>query len=364
MASSVRIGGLPVITLWAPEATDRGFVSADILPGRGMTTLQIRARTPELGELDVLASPSAEEAARVLDGGADDHAGSKSFSLGGALLIPYANRIRGRLSDDGREIETQVAGRTVRLPANWGGQRPGAERYAMHGLILDAAVPDYGVERRGDAEVLTGALDAGDFGGRWPSRCRLEFEIALSASAFEMRVSATNIGDEVLPMGIGWHPWFNLPSGRREQARLTLPANARTLVNDYDAVLPTGEVAPVAGTPHDFREGRALDDLYLDDCFTDLVREDGELALAFEDPTAGYGLALTSASPAVKAVQVYAPLDRPVLVIEPQFNVADPFAAIWRRRKTGMTKLVPGQAARYLVRLQINTARFTRKSCR
>ena len=167
MARPVRIGGLPVVTLRAPEATDRGFVSADILPGRGMTTLQIRARTPELGEFDVLASPSVEAAAEVLDGGPDDHVGSKSFSLGGALLIPYANRIRGRLTPDGREIETEVAGRTMRLPANWGGQRPGAERYAMHGLILDAPVPDYRIDRRGEAEVLTAVLDAGDFGGRW-----------------------------------------------------------------------------------------------------------------------------------------------------------------------------------------------------
>ena len=353
MARPVRIGGLPVVTLRAPGVTERGFVSADILRGRGMTTLQIRARTPELGEFDVLASPSVEAAAEVLDGGPDDHVGSKSFSLGGALLIPYANRIRGRLTPDGREIETEVAGRTMRLQANWGGQRPGAERYAMHGLILDAAVPDYRIDRRGEAEVLIAVLDVGDFGGRWPSRCRLEFEIALSASVFEMRVTATNTGDEILPLGIGWHPWFNLPSGRREQARLTLPARARTRVNDYDEVLPTGEVEPVAGTAYDFREGRALGDLYLDDCFTDLERVGGELALSFEDPAAGYGLAITSGSEAVKAVQVYAPPDRPVLVIEPQFNLADPFGAAWGGGDAGMVQLSPREAARYHARLYL-----------
>ena len=350
MAEAMRIGGLPVVTLRAPEPAERGFVSADILPGRGMTTLQIRARTPELGEFDVLASPSVEAAARLMDGGAGDYVGSKSFSLGGALLIPYANRIRGRLSDDGRTIETEVGGRTVSLPANWGGRREGAERYAMHGLILDAAVPRHRIERRGDAEVMTAVLDPGDFGGRWVSSCRLAFEIALSSRAFEMRVMATNVGDETLPIGIGWHPWFNLPSGKRDQVRMTLPARARTRVNDYDEVLPTGEVEAVQGTAYDFREGRALGQLYLDDCFTDLERP---LGVAFEDPAAAYCLEITSASASVKAVQVYAPPDRPVLVIEPQFNLANPFGAEWAGRDTGMVRLEPGGAADYDVRLEL-----------
>lgn len=356
MASNVLIGGQPVVRLTAPKGQGGGFVSADLLPGRGLMTLQIRARTERLGEFDLLDSPSPEEAARLLDGGPEDFAGSRAFSFGAALLIPYANRIRGRLSANGRAIETEVLGRSVELPANWGGKRPGAERYAMHGLILDAAVANWRVWREGDAEVLTARLDAGDFGGRWLSSCRLDFRVALNRSAFSLKVQATNVGEELLPVGIGWHPWFTLPSGRREQVRMTLPAASRALVNDYDEVLPTGAVAAVEGTPYDFRRGRTLDDLYLDDCFTDLERQDGVLYVAFHDLETDFALSLRSRSQAVRAVQVYAPSDRPVLVIEPQFNLADPYGEEWGGRNTGMAVLRPGETAAYDVQLSLSGA--------
>lgn len=356
MAPGVEIGGQPVVRLTAPEGEGDGFVSADLLPGRGLMTLQVRARTERLGEFDLLDSPSPEEAARRLDGGPEDFAGSRAFSFGGALLIPYANRIRGRLSADGRVIETEVLGRLAELPANWGGKRPGAERYAMHGLILDAAVADWRVGREGDAEVLSARLEAGDFGARWPSSCRLDFCIALSRSSFSLRVAATNAGEEMLPMGVGWHPWFALPSGRREQVRMTLPAASRALVNDYDEVLPTGEIEAVEGTPYDFRDGRTLGDLYLDDCFTDLERRDGELDIGFQDPATDFALSLRSRSPAVNAVQVYAPPDRPVLVIEPQFNLANPFGREWGGRDAGMALLPPGESVVYDVELSVSGA--------
>ncbi|MET0293769.1 MAG: hypothetical protein ABW042_02040, partial [Phenylobacterium sp.] len=157
------------------------------------------------------------------------------------------------------------------------------------------------------------------------------------------------------PMGIGWHPWFRIPSGRREQVRLRLPADGRAPANNYDEVLPTGAVEPVEGTAFDFRAPRALGDLYLDDCFTRLVRNaDGQLACEFRDPASAYGLSIVSDSPGVKAIQVYAPPDRPVVVLEPQFNLADPYSAAWDPSvDTGMQRLPPGAEIRYEVRLSL-----------
>ena len=36
--------------------------------------------------------------------------------MGGAILVPYPNRIRGKLSADGNGIVTQVNGKTISLP--------------------------------------------------------------------------------------------------------------------------------------------------------------------------------------------------------------------------------------------------------
>ena len=95
-------------------------------------------------------------------------------------------------------------------------------------------------------------MDAGDFGGHWVSEAELRISARLRWDALDISVTAHNKGRGFLPMGIGWHPYFALPSGRREQARVHLPARMRALVNNYDDVIPTGEVVPVAGTPYDF----------------------------------------------------------------------------------------------------------------
>jgi aldose 1-epimerase len=305
-----------------------------------MMLLQAKLRLASGEIVDALFAPKPAAAARVLDGGPEDFAGNKAFSFGGAILAPYANRIRGRALPDRREIETTVGGHTVRLPRNWGGKAAGAEQYAMHGLILAAAVA---VEQPAPDRV-TGRLEDA-FGDRWPSRTDLSFDWRLAHGELRLAMTAHNVGDEALPLGLGWHPYFALPSGDRRQARLRLRAARRTEVNDYDVVLPTGRVLDVAGTPYDFNTARPLGDLYLDDCFTDLG---GTALIEIEDPAAGYGLRIASPTPQVKAVQVFAPPDKAFVVVEPQFNLADPFGAVWPTdQDTGMAELQPGDELSY-----------------
>ena len=349
MEPDLRIGGLPLVRLRAQDAPAAGpaFLEATVLPGRGMMLLQARLRLPSGELVDGVSAPEPAEAARELDDGPEDFAGSKSFSFGGAVLAPYANRIRGAPVRGHREIETQVAGHAVRLPRNWGGKAPGAEQYAMHGLILDAQVP----WRQDAPDRVSGRLEAGDFGGRWPGRASLEFEWRLQRGSLRLQVTVENAGDSTLPMGLGWHPYFALPSGDRAQARLRLPARSRTLVNNYDEVLPTGAVEAVAGGAYDFTApgGRALGEAYLDDCFTDLIREGAEVIAEISDPAARLGLRIASPTPQVRALQVYAPPDKAFVVVEPQFNLADPYGAEWGGRDTGMATIPVGGSLVYQV---------------
>jgi galactose mutarotase-like enzyme len=351
MDEPLRIGGLPLVRLRGLDTPERGpaFLDATVLPGRGMMLLQARLRLPSGEVVGAIFAPDPEAAARELDGGPDDFAGNKAFGFGGAILAPYANRVRGREAPGAREIETEVAGHAVRLPRNWGGKAPGAEQYAMHGLILDAPVP----WREDAPDRVSGRLEARDFGGRWPGRTALDFEWRLEAGALVLQVTAHNVGDTPLPMGIGWHPYFALPSGDRRQARLWAPARSRVLVNNYDEVLPTGGLESVAGGAYDFAapDGRALGETYLDDCFTDLIRANGLAVAEVRDPASDLGLTIASASPQVRAVQVYAPPDKAFVVVEPQFNLADPYGAEWRGRDTGMATVPPGGSIAYEARV-------------
>lgn len=347
------IGGAPIIRLTAPAGDGERFIHADIAPGRGMMLLQATATIPHIGEVGVLASPPLDAMAARLDGGPEDFAGNAAFGFGGAILAPFANRVRGRLDAERRLIETQVMGRPVALPANWGGKAQGAETYAMHGLILDRAVDQ--LERAPDGASATGVIHAGDFGHGWPGDITLAVTWRLWPRALTLTIKAVNVGEEPSPIGLGWHPYLALPSGRREQARLTLPAKSRVIVNNYDDVLPTGSLTPVADTPYDFSRGDALGCLYLDDCFTDLVRnDDGEVVVEVADPAARYAVRVSSPSTNVMAVQTYAPLDQAFVVVEPQFNLADPYGAAWRGRDTGMVVLAPGETTTYEARIDLH----------
>ena len=359
-ASNIWIGGEPVVILRRPAVTDQSrpqFLSATVLPGRGIAVLQITAYLPGRGEIDRLNTPPLPEAEQLLDKG-DDEFGNQVFKSGGAILLPFANRIRGKISSDGKAITATVAGHTLTLPANWSGDEPGAERHAIHGLMRRSQFQDVVVRNGPQDSTVTAALHAGDFDGHWLSDTDVRVEITLSNGAFEMSVTAKNVGHEPLPMGIGWHPYFALPSGDRQQVRLHLPSDTRAVMNNDQDSFTTGQRVPVQGTAYDFSApgGRPLGNQYLDDNFSDLQRSaDGSAVSELIDPLAKYGLRLITLSPEIKAIQVYAPPKKNFVAIEPQFNLPDPYNQNWGDADTGMILLKPGQSVSWRVRLELFT---------
>ncbi len=272
---AVVIGGEPIVVLQRPPITDHSkpqFLQATILPGRGMAVLQIKAYLPGKGEIDVLNAPPLPEAAQLLNQG-DDEFGNEIFKIGGAILLPFANRIRGNLSADGKTITATVAGRTVTLPANWSGNNPGAEKHSIHGLMRRSHFEHVIVRSGAQDSAVNATLHAGDFDGHWLSDTDVEVQTTLTHDAFEMTVTAKNVGTRRLPMGIGWHPYFLLPSGDRQQVRLHLPSETRAIMNNYDDTFTTGKRMAVKGTPYDFSApgGVALGTQYLDDSYSNLL---------------------------------------------------------------------------------------------
>ncbi len=357
----LKIGGQPVVQLKRKSSANAArpeFTSVTILPGRGMNLFQITANLPGKGEIHVLASPSLEEAAQKLDGGPDDVHGVKSFAFGGAFLVPYPNRIRGKLSSDGKTITTQWKDKTLTLPAVWKGKaNPKAEIHAIHGLILDRKTDSLKLDTTPEGQTVTGIIHAGNFGGYWPSKTDLTISISLTGTAVESTIVAKNVGEEEEPISIGWHPYFAIPSGDRTQARLHIPASKLAEVNNYDDVFPTGKLLPVAGTKYDFRSpaGVPLGNIFMDDNFADLNRTSGEVVVDLTDPASAYGIHIQGLSPEIRAVQVYAPPDKPFAAIEEQFNFADPFSSLWNGMNTGMVTLKPGHAVTWKVRLELFT---------
>ena len=351
---SVTIGGQPIVWLEAEETEreQRAFTRAALIPGRALMILQAYARLPQ-GEVEVFAAPPAAEAASLLSG---DKFGNAAFAFGGAVLAPFANRIRGRFIPETNEIATRVRGRPIRLVANGAGRADGAERFAIHGLILDRAVEklEPWLNERGSG--VRGLIACGSFGDRWLSELQLEIAWLLeSLGAGALRHSEER-GLRARPGRNRLGSLFQPAQRRARQAPMRLPAHERMLVNNYDEVLPTGALEQVVGTAYDFRgpEGVALGDLRLDDCFSGLERNAaGHVVCEVRDPLKHYGLRITTRSPHVTALQTFTTRDKPFVVIEPQFNWADPYGAEWGGRYTGMVSLLPREYVRYSVRMEL-----------
>jgi galactose mutarotase-like enzyme len=356
--TDVTVGGKNAVRLSQPQSSDTTkpqILSADILPGRGMNTFQVKAYLPGKGVIDLLFAPPLDQAPQIMNGTGEDEFGNGSFRSGGAILVPFANRIRGKLSADKKTITTTILGKTVSLPANFQGKKPHAEKHSMHGLILNRAMDDVTLHSGDDEASVEGTLNAGDFNGHWLSKSNVDIKATLNKEGFGFSVTVKNTGDQDEPVGIGWHPYFAFPSGQREQARLEIPARKLVLVNNYDDVFPTGKLVPMSGKYAFNKEGGlALAKNFYDDCFVDLIREgSGNVTAQIIDPAAKYGLRVIGLSPQISAFQAYAPPDKSFVAFEPQYNWGDPFGKEWKGQNTGMVVLKPGESTTYSVQLEM-----------
>ncbi len=351
--SAPEIGGQKIVTLsrTASSKTKPEFTSITVMPGRGMELLQITANFPGRGNVDVLASPDVEAAKKMLDE-TDDANGDYGYRLGAAFLVPYPNRIRGKLSADGKTLTTEWQGKTITLPANNAGKLAGAEHHAMHGLILKAKTDNVAEKAIPGGKQVTGIIHAGDFGGHWLSKTDLHFTISITADAVDAMIDARNVGTDAEPIAIGWHPYFNFPSGDRTQARLQIPASMLATVDNYDNVFPTGKLVPVTGQ-YDLRAGQPLYKNFYDDNWSQLDWKNGVVQVNISDPAAKYGVRIEGVSPEIKTIQAYAPPDKNFVAVEDQYNFADPFGKEWGSMDTGMVTLKPGQSTKWHVRLKL-----------
>jgi aldose 1-epimerase len=81
--------------------------------------------------------------------------------------------------------------------------------------------------------------------------------------------------------------------------------------------------------------------------------DSGNAVMEIIDPAAKYGLRLTALSPEIKAIQVYAPPDRNIVAMEPQFNLADPYSKVWGKTDAGMVLLQPGASVSWHIRMEL-----------
>ncbi len=226
-------------------------------------------------------------------------------------LVPYSNRIRnGAL---------RFAGRTIRLDT------PGfAAPHALHGLGWRRA---WTCCAPGPGEMTLVHTEAGT-GWPWPYEACQRFSVV--AGRLAMTLSVRNTGTEVMPAGIGFHPFFP----RRPGIRISLTAEGVWTTDPADPGLPEAWCALDPGA-NVF--DKPLDALDLDNCFT------GWNGLARLDyPDTDFSIELI-AEPVFGNVVIYCPAGKNILCVEPVSHVNDAASLPGLDPRQRLARLEPGE---------------------
>lgn len=202
--------------------------------------------------------------ADVLDG----YAREEMCSSGrGQILIPWPNRLRdGRYEWQGEQLQLALSeperGNAIHgfvRWANWTAAERDQDRLAM--------------------ELVSHPRDG------YPFALELRLEYTLGDEGLTVTTSATNVGSEPCPFGVGAHPYITAGTAKIDECVLQAPGGAWMPTDDR--MIPTGS-NPVQGSEYDFREPRQLGGTQLDTGYAELERgDDGRARVLLEDPSSG-----------------------------------------------------------------------------
>jgi aldose 1-epimerase len=162
----------------------------------------------------------------------------------GHLVGRFSNRIGG--------AAFALDGNRFKLSANHGPNtlHGGAEGFGRQlWRVVDSG--------NGPRSFLKLALRSPDGSNGFPGNLDVTALISIERNTLTLQWEATT--DAPTPVSLTWHPYFNLsgdPALPVDDHVLRIAAAHYLPVSG--ALIPTGEIAPVAGTPFDFRDARAL----------------------------------------------------------------------------------------------------------
>jgi aldose 1-epimerase len=161
-----------------------------------------------------------------------------------AVIGRVANRIaKGKFTLDGKEFT---------LAANSGGNHIHGGRKGFDKVVWDTK--SVGANDHEASVQLTYVSKDGEEG--YPGNLTVNVTYSLTDKN-ELRIDYSATGDKATPVNLTNHAYFNLAgSGDVLGHELTLAADRYTLADD--ALIPTGEIAAVKGTPLDFTKGATI----------------------------------------------------------------------------------------------------------
>jgi len=228
------------------------------------------------------------------------------------FLAPWANRLD--------EDAFYANGKKYLLNAGLGNLRRDQNQAPIHGLLL--FTPYWKVtkmESDDRSARVTSRLEFWRYPelmAQFPFAHAIEMTYRLAGGRLEVETLVENQASEAMPLGIGYHPYFQLPGVPRDQWKVHVAA--REILELSPLLIPTGKRSAVS-----LPDPASLATTQLDDVFTGLVRGQDERAEFWVE---GSGRKVSVIyGPKYTVAVVYAPPGKDFICFEPMTAITDAF---------------------------------------
>jgi aldose 1-epimerase len=237
---------------------------------------------------------------------------AKPVLCGVPFLEPWANRLD--------QDAFWANGKKYLLNPELGNLRRDPNGKAIHGLLLFSS---YWTVTKLEADEgsarVTSRLEFWrhpDLMAQFPFAHSIEMTYRLADGALEVETLVENHAGEPMPVGVGFHPYFEIPGTPRDQWKVHVAAEEHVELTPQ--LTPTGE-----RTPMRLPDPVSLAVTQLDDVFTKLVRgEDGRGRFWVE---AGGRRITVVYGPKYTVAVIYAPPGKDFICFEPMSAVTNAF---------------------------------------
>ncbi len=236
-----------------------------------------------------------------------------------AFLFPFPNRLK--------HGQYRWEGQIYQFPVN-----DAPTNNALHGFGMDRPMEALQSSAGTDKAILVTAYRYDGSREAYPFPFELELTFTLSETAMSVGMKVVNTGAQSLPMGVGWHPYFQLTE-QVDELYLQLPPC--DMIGVDTEMIPTGKQYEYTT----FSRARRIGPEVLDNCFA-LRQQQGRIEVLMQGGGRSLKYWQEVGEGKFPFVQLFTPPHRSSLAVEPMSCNIDAF-----NNGEGLWKLMPGGKA-------------------
>ena len=259
----------------------------------------------------------------IIDGISIDEHGISDYATTykSSILFPFPNRIKDGIYEFNKK-EYHLTINEVQL------------NNAIHGLVFDKAFTVNRTIAEKERAIIELSFESnGELKG-FPFKFRLNLTYIIDINGgITLHFKVINLDDRTFPFGLGWHPYFKSNALKNSQ----ISFSSKDHYNCSKRNIPVG--IEKSKLPHSFTlDQQSFDDTYsLNQATAKFEDKDYKLNLSFENNLDPY-------------LQIYTPLHRKSIAIEPMTCTADTF-----NNKHGLQLLSPKKSFVWKVKFDVKT---------